>query len=187
MSPTSHASVRPERQTGEYNGEGSRLAASRGQGAQPTTPNPNDRRGENGEGMPHQRQQNKQNKPENQQSNEQNTNKNKEVNWTNQTPTVSENANPRNRNIPEANDEQQEDERRTENHQGKERKRKKKKKSERASIKIASLNLNGKGTLANDRTDNKWLHLNQVMREEKIGILAIQPESMVYHTNSGNP
>ncbi|KZP29142.1 DNase I-like protein [Athelia psychrophila] len=47
-------------------------------------------------------------------------------------------------------------------------------KRSRASIKIATLNLNGKGTLIGDTEDNKWLHVNQLMREQKIGVLAIQ-------------
>ncbi|KZP24557.1 DNase I-like protein [Athelia psychrophila] len=34
--------------------------------------------------------------------------------------------------------------------------------------------MNGKGTLIDDTEDNKWLHVNQVMRELKIGVLAVQ-------------
>ena len=41
------------------------------------------------------------------------------------------------------------------------------KKNTRAAIKIASLNMRGRGR-------DKWLHINQIMKEKKIGILALQ-------------
>jgi ribonuclease HI/exonuclease III len=40
-------------------------------------------------------------------------------------------------------------------------------KNTRAAIKIASLNMRGRG-------GDKWLHINQIMKEKKIGILALQ-------------
>ncbi|KAJ3927643.1 MAG: hypothetical protein NXY57DRAFT_1105185 [Lentinula lateritia] len=46
-------------------------------------------------------------------------------------------------------------------------------KDTRASIKIAALNIKGYGATAPDHPNNKWLHVNQIMRERKIGILAV--------------
>lgn len=44
-------------------------------------------------------------------------------------------------------------------------------KTTRAAIKIASLNIRGGGSLG---TTDKWQHINQLMRDKRIGILAIQ-------------
>jgi hypothetical protein len=46
----------------------------------------------------------------------------------------------------------------------------KKKKNTRASLKIASLNMRGRGPVG----DNKWTHINQIMKEQRLGILAVQ-------------
>lgn len=48
------------------------------------------------------------------------------------------------------------------------------KKNTRASIKIATLNINGRGSLNVASQQNKWLHINQLMRNEWRGILMIQ-------------
>ena len=47
------------------------------------------------------------------------------------------------------------------------------KKNTKASIKIAALNIRGNGHLDPLNGKNKWNHINQIMREEKIGILAV--------------
>jgi len=47
------------------------------------------------------------------------------------------------------------------------RKKNQNKKNTRASIKIATLNMRGRGA-------DKWRHINQIMRDKKIGILALQ-------------
>jgi hypothetical protein len=44
-------------------------------------------------------------------------------------------------------------------------------KKTRAVLKIATLNIRGGGSAA---TQNKWRHMNQIMREKRIAILAIQ-------------
>lgn len=44
----------------------------------------------------------------------------------------------------------------------------------RASIKIATLNINGRGSLNTASQQNKWLHINQLMGNERIGIMMIQ-------------
>jgi len=50
------------------------------------------------------------------------------------------------------------------------RKNKKIKKNTRASLKIASLNMRGRGSTG----ENKWNDINQIMREQRIGVLAVQ-------------
>ncbi|KAF5340368.1 hypothetical protein D9611_007908 [Ephemerocybe angulata] len=52
-----------------------------------------------------------------------------------------------------------------------EKKKKKKKRRTRANVKIASLNIRGGGS---DQTRQKWQHINQLMRQKDIGILAVQ-------------
>lgn len=47
----------------------------------------------------------------------------------------------------------------------------KEKKNTRANLTIASLNMKGGGS---DKTRDKWQHINQVMRERRIGFLAVQ-------------
>lgn len=47
-------------------------------------------------------------------------------------------------------------------------------KDTRANIKIGSLNMNGRGANSLFNPKNKWLKINQLMREEKMSILAIQ-------------
>ena len=44
----------------------------------------------------------------------------------------------------------------------------------RASIQIATLNISGRGNLDPQHANNKWQALNQVLRDLKIGILALQ-------------
>ena len=44
----------------------------------------------------------------------------------------------------------------------------------RAAVTIASLNISGFGSNNIYHPNNKWLHVNQLMRDKKIGILAIQ-------------
>jgi exonuclease III len=54
-------------------------------------------------------------------------------------------------------------------------------KNTKAAIKIASLNMKGRGdvrNLASDSKKNKWYHINQVMREQNIGVLAVQETHM---------
>ena len=51
-------------------------------------------------------------------------------------------------------------------------------KNTRAAIKIASLNMRGRGR-------DKWLHINQIMKEKKIGILALQ-ETHLSDEQTGN-
>jgi exonuclease III len=54
-------------------------------------------------------------------------------------------------------------------------------KNTKAAIKLASLNMKGRGETRNLKTDskkNKWFHVNQMMREQKIGILALQETHM---------
>jgi len=46
-------------------------------------------------------------------------------------------------------------------------------KNTKVSIKIAALNIRGNGHLDPSNGKNKWNHVNQIMREGKIGILAI--------------
>ena len=46
-------------------------------------------------------------------------------------------------------------------------------KNTKASIKIAALNIRGNGHLDLSNGKNKWNHVNQIMREGKIGILAV--------------
>ena len=46
-------------------------------------------------------------------------------------------------------------------------------KNTKVSIKIAALNIKGNGHLNPSNGKNKWNHINQIMREEKIGILAV--------------
>ena len=53
---------------------------------------------------------------------------------------------------------------------GKGKKKKKIKKNTRASLKIASLNIRGRGPSG----DSKWDHINQVMKEQRLGVLAVQ-------------
>jgi hypothetical protein len=45
------------------------------------------------------------------------------------------------------------------------------KKQTQANLKIASLNIRGDGSA---QTHEKWQHINQIMREHNIGILAVQ-------------
>ncbi|KZT27262.1 hypothetical protein NEOLEDRAFT_1146774 [Neolentinus lepideus HHB14362 ss-1] len=49
-----------------------------------------------------------------------------------------------------------------------------KKPTRRAVIKIASLNIKGFGSQYLQHSDNKWLHVNQLMHEKKITVLLIQ-------------
>jgi hypothetical protein len=51
--------------------------------------------------------------------------------------------------------------------------KKKIKKNTRASLKIASLNMRGHGPSGKD-PENKWNHINQLVKEKRIGVLAIQ-------------
>lgn len=52
-------------------------------------------------------------------------------------------------------------------------------KNTKAHLLIASLNMRGRGQIGNDRlSKDKWLHISQVMRERKIGVLAIQEAHM---------
>jgi len=46
-------------------------------------------------------------------------------------------------------------------------------KNTKVSIKIAALNIRGNGHLDLSNGKNKWNHVNQIMREGKIGILAV--------------
>ncbi|KAK0429609.1 hypothetical protein EV421DRAFT_1745328 [Armillaria borealis] len=48
------------------------------------------------------------------------------------------------------------------------------KKSTKAAIMIASLNIRGYGSKNLEDKESRWLHINQIMREEKIGVLAVQ-------------
>jgi exonuclease III len=48
--------------------------------------------------------------------------------------------------------------------------KKKIKKNTRASLKVASLNIRGRGPMG----DNKWNHINQIMREHRLSVLAVQ-------------
>lgn len=54
------------------------------------------------------------------------------------------------------------------------RRKKKIKKNTRAAIKIASLNMRGRGLPKNSSPDSKWNHINQLVKEKRIGVLAIQ-------------
>lgn len=47
-------------------------------------------------------------------------------------------------------------------------------KSKRAALKISSLNMNGYGAPSIYNQANKWQHMNQVMRDKRIGILLLQ-------------
>jgi exonuclease III len=54
-------------------------------------------------------------------------------------------------------------------------------KNTKAAIKIASLNMKGRGEIRNLATDskkNKWYHVNQMMGEQTIGVLALQETHM---------
>ncbi|KZT29847.1 DNase I-like protein, partial [Neolentinus lepideus HHB14362 ss-1] len=46
--------------------------------------------------------------------------------------------------------------------------------TKRAAVKIASLNIKGFGSHHLQHSDNKWLHVNQLMRERKIAVLLVQ-------------
>ncbi|KAF5375493.1 hypothetical protein D9615_009178 [Tricholomella constricta] len=48
------------------------------------------------------------------------------------------------------------------------------KKETKAAIRVASLNIRGSRTMGDGRTGSKWLHVNQLMRDKRIGILAVQ-------------
>ena len=50
---------------------------------------------------------------------------------------------------------------------------KKCRKNTRASIKIVALNIKGNGHINPSNGKNKWNHINQIVRDEKIGILAV--------------
>ncbi|KAF5376294.1 hypothetical protein D9615_008538 [Tricholomella constricta] len=47
-------------------------------------------------------------------------------------------------------------------------------KNTKAAIRIASLNIRGYRTAGDSRSGTKWLHVNQLLRDKKIGILAVQ-------------
>jgi hypothetical protein len=54
-------------------------------------------------------------------------------------------------------------------------------KNTRAAITIASLNMRGRGdtlNLASNSSKNKWFHVNQMLRDKKIGLLALQETHM---------
>ena len=76
---------------------------------------------------------------------------------------------------PNQNDGHGETERRNRLHQNEKQKEQRKKKGRRtkAHIKVASLNVNGRGNLTG-RNNNKWNTINQVMKEQRIGILCVQ-------------
>ena len=44
----------------------------------------------------------------------------------------------------------------------------------RASVKLATLNISGRGSFSQDHANNKWQALNQIVRNSKIGIMALQ-------------
>ncbi|KAF8059612.1 Endonuclease/exonuclease/phosphatase, partial [Lyophyllum atratum] len=44
----------------------------------------------------------------------------------------------------------------------------------KAAIRIASLNMRGYRSAGNNQQDSKWLHINQLVREKRIGILLVQ-------------
>src|ERR1700742_3449113 len=48
------------------------------------------------------------------------------------------------------------------------------KKTVKASLKIATLNMNGFRKNAVGATSDKWMHINQFTRDHKVGILAVQ-------------
>jgi exonuclease III len=55
------------------------------------------------------------------------------------------------------------------------------KKNTRAALKIASLNMRGHGDVShldNMSAPNKWFHVNQMLRDQKIGVLALQETHM---------
>jgi hypothetical protein len=52
--------------------------------------------------------------------------------------------------------------------------KKKIRKNTRASLKIASINMRGHGPSGSNNPDNKWNHINQLVKENRIGVLAIQ-------------
>jgi len=56
--------------------------------------------------------------------------------------------------------------------------RKNSRKAVKAAIKMASLNMRGYGNSNQNHIQNKWNHVNQIMREEKIGILLLQETHM---------
>ncbi|KAF5367240.1 hypothetical protein D9615_010668 [Tricholomella constricta] len=47
-------------------------------------------------------------------------------------------------------------------------------KKTRAAIRVASLNMRGYRTAGDSRTGSKWLQINQLLRDKRIGILAVQ-------------
>jgi hypothetical protein len=48
----------------------------------------------------------------------------------------------------------------------------------KASIRVASLNMRGFGNPNPNSPQNKWNHINQIMRDQKIGILLLQETHM---------
>ncbi len=51
-------------------------------------------------------------------------------------------------------------------------------KSVKAAIRVASLNMRGYGNVNPSHAQNKWNHVNQIMRDEKVGILLLQETHM---------
>jgi exonuclease III len=51
-------------------------------------------------------------------------------------------------------------------------------KNVKAAIKVASLNMRGFGNDNSNHSQNKWNHVNQIMRDERIGILLLQETHM---------
>ena len=63
----------------------------------------------------------------------------------------------------------------------KQQQNKKIKKNTRASLKVASLNIRGRGPVG----DDKWNHINQIMKEQHLGVLAVQESHMTQdHVNN---
>ena len=59
--------------------------------------------------------------------------------------------------------------------------KKKIRKNTRASLKVASLNIRGRGPVG----DNKWNHISQIMKEQRLGVLAVQESQMTQdHVNN---
>lgn len=54
-------------------------------------------------------------------------------------------------------------------------------KNTRATLKIASLNIKGRGSQLATQLDNKWNHINQLMRDKQIEILAVQETHLSDH------
>ena len=52
------------------------------------------------------------------------------------------------------------------------------KKNTKAAIKIVSLNMKGHGSLNPNSVRNKWMHINQIIRDKKIGVLLLQEMHM---------